>query len=170
MMEEHAAKLSQKQIVALLSLNEKFLDLQQRYDQTWLNGVFTQRILLPTNPFTVAAHYALKRETALRVFLENPEVPIDTNHIERQIRPVAIGRKNWLFCWTEIGAHYAGIANSLIATCRLHDVDPYEYLVDVLQRVDTHPAFEVHRLTPRLWKQEFSATPLKSDLDPRKIQ
>jgi transposase len=131
---------------------------------TWLHEAFTQRILLPTNPFTVAAHYALKREAALRIFLENPDVPIDTNHIERQIRPVAIGRKNWLFCWTEIGAHYAGIANSLIATCRLHDVDPYEYFVDVLQRVDTHPAFEVHRLTPRLWKQEFAPNPLQSDL------
>ena len=136
----------------------------------WLQDTFQQRILLPTNPFTVAANYALERETALRVFLEDPNVPIDTNHIERQIRPVAIGRKNWLFCWTEIGARYAAIANSLIASCRLQGVDPYTYLVDVLQRVDTHPAFEVHRLTPRLWKQEFSATPLRSDVDPRKNQ
>jgi len=89
---------------------------------------------------------------------------------EFKARPVAIGRKNWLFCWTEIGARYAGIANSLIATCRLHEVDPYDYLVDVLQRVDIDPAFEVHRLTPRMWKQEFAAAPLRSNVDPRKNQ
>ena len=65
------------------------------------------------------------------------DVPIDTNHIERQIRPLSIGRKNWLFCWTEIGAHYAGIANSLIASCKLQNIDPYTYLVDGEQQTQT---------------------------------
>jgi transposase len=73
-------------------------------------------------------------------------------------------RKNWLFCWTEVGAEHAGIVQSLIATCRLHDIDPYTYLVDVLQRVGEHPASRVAELTPRLWKQHFAATPLRSDL------
>jgi hypothetical protein len=131
----------------------------------WLQKIFKDHILLPTNPFTMAAHYALERQESLCVFLENPQVPIDTNHIERQIRPVAIGRKNWLFCWTEVGAHFAGMAYSLIASCRLQGVDPYTWLVDVLQRIHTHPAFEVHRLTPRLWKKEFAENPLRSDLD-----
>ena len=134
----------------------------------WLNETFQKQTLLPTSPFTKAAHYALDREKALQVFLKDPGVPIDTNHIERQIRPVAIGRKNWMFCWTEIGARYAGIANSLIASCQLHQVDPYTYLVDVLQRIDRHPAMEVHRLTPRLWKKEFANDPLRSDIDPKK--
>jgi len=49
-------------------------------------------------------------------------------------------RNNGLFCWAELGAKYVGIAQSLIATCRLHDIDPYIYLVDVLQRVGQHPA------------------------------
>jgi hypothetical protein len=52
--------------------------------------------------------------------------------------------------WTELGAEYVGILQSLIATCRLHAIDPYTYLVDVLQRVDSHPAREVALLTPRL--------------------
>ena len=56
---------------------------------------------------------------------------------------------------------------SLIATCRLHDIDPYAYLVDVLQRVGQHPAADVAQLTPRLWKQHFAANPLRSDLHPR---
>jgi hypothetical protein len=47
----------------------------------------------------------------------------------------------------------------------LQHVDPYVYLVDVLQRIDTHPASEAHLLTPRLWKQRFAANPLRSDLD-----
>ncbi len=68
------------------------------------------------------------------------------------------------FCWTEVGAELAGVAQSLIVTCRLHDIDPYDYLVDVLQRVGQHPASEVAQLTPRLWKQHFAANCLRSDL------
>lgn len=92
-------------------------------------------------------------------------MPLDTNHLERQIRPVAIGRKNWLFCWTEIGAQYAGVVQGLLSTCRLQGVDPYTYLVDVLQRVQTHPAATVQELTPRLWNEHFAAAPLRSDLE-----
>ncbi len=122
-------------------------------------------VILPTNPFGQAARYTLVREAALQVFLANPEVPLDTNHLEREIRPIALGRKNWLFCWTEVGARHVGIIQSLLATCRLHGIDPYVYLVDVLQRIDTHPALDVQLLTPRLWKQHFADQPLRSDLD-----
>ncbi len=131
----------------------------------WLARTVTEQVLLPSNPFTKAAHYALEREQALRIFLEYPNVPLDTNPLEREIRAIALGRKNWGFCWTEVGARYVGIVQSLLASCRLQGVDPYVYLVDVLQRIDTHPAFEVHLLTPRLWKQHFAANPLRSDLD-----
>jgi len=131
----------------------------------WLKETVRTEVLLPTNPFGQAARYALERETGLCVFLANPDVPLDTNHLEREIRPVALGRKNWLFCWTEVGARRVGIIYSVLASCRLQGVDPYLYLVDVLQRVDTHPALEVHLLTPRLWKQHFAEQPLRSDLD-----
>jgi transposase len=131
----------------------------------WLKTVLEERILLPRNPFTEAAGYALAREGPLRVFLEYPDVPIDTNHLEREIRPIALGRKNWLFCWTEIGAKYVGIFQSLLVTCRLQGIDPYTYLVDVLQRVEHHPASDVARLTPRLWKEHFAADPLRSAID-----
>lgn len=131
----------------------------------WLRTTLAERALLPSNPFTGAAGYALDREAELRVFLEYPDVPLDTNHLEREIRPIALGRKNWMFCWTEVGAKDVGIFQSLIATCRLHGVDPYTYLVDVLQRVEDHPAREVATLTPRLWKDHFAADPLKSEID-----
>jgi transposase len=131
----------------------------------WLRSELAARALLPSNPFTAAANYALERERALRVFLDYPNVPIDTNHLEREIRPIALGRKNWLFCWTEVGAECVGIFQSLLGTCRLQGVDPYTYLVDVLQRVEIHPAADVAMLTPRLWKEHFAGRPLRSDLD-----
>jgi len=130
----------------------------------WLGGVSQEALLLPTNPFTKAASYALNRQKQLRVFLEYPDVPVDTNQVEREIRPIALGRKNWLFCWTEVGAEQVGIIQSLIATCKLQGVDPYTYLVDVMQRVHTHPASKVHLLTPRLWKEHFADQNMKSDL------
>jgi transposase len=132
---------------------------------TWLKQTVITEVLLPSNPFAQAARYALDREAALKVFLAYPNVPLDTNHLEREIRAIALGRRNWLFCWTEVGAQHVGIIQSLLASCRLQGVDPYVYLVDVLQRIDTHPAFDVHLLTPRLWKQHFAENPLCSDLD-----
>jgi hypothetical protein len=131
----------------------------------WLETTMQEHLLLPSSPFTKAGNYALEREQALRVFLEYPNVPVDTNHLEREIRPIAVGRKNWMFCWTELGAHDVGVIQSLLTSCRLQGVDPYVYLVDVLQRVETHPAKDVHLLTPRLWKENFAANPLHSDLD-----
>ncbi len=108
--------------------------------------------------------YAHKRRAGLEVFLSDADVPIDTNHLERGLRVIPMGRKAWLFCWTELGAKQVGIMQSLLTTCRLHDINPYEYLVDVLQRVGQHPSARVAELTPRLWKQHFAANPLRSDL------
>jgi hypothetical protein len=114
---------------------------------------------------TKALAYARTRRKGLEVFLSDPDVPMDTNHLERQLRGISLGRKNWLFCWTEVGAKHVGIVQSLIVTCRLHGIDPYTYLVDVLQRVGEHPNSRVAELTPRLWKQHFADKPMRSDLD-----
>lgn len=134
---------------------------------TWVQERLDAQGLLPTNPLTKALIYAHKRRAALEVFLADPDVPIDTNHLERALRPIPIGRKNWMFSWTELGAQHVGVVQSLIATCRLHEVDPYDYLVDVLQRVGQHPAADVAQLTPRLWKQRFGKAPLRSDISSR---
>ncbi|AGA88886.1 transposase (plasmid) [Thioflavicoccus mobilis 8321] len=130
----------------------------------WAEEQVERAALLPSNPLTKALHYALQRREALSVYLDDPDVPIDTNHLERALRPIPMGRKNWLFCWTEVGAEAVATLQSLIVTCQLHDIDPYVYLVDVLQRIDQHPAAEVHRLIPRLWKQQFAENLLRSDL------
>jgi transposase len=128
----------------------------------WLKQELAESALLPTNPFTEAANHALKLKTPLEVFLGDPEVPIDPNHLERAIRQIAMGRRAWLFCWTEIGAEKVGIIQSLISTCVLQGIDPCTYLVDVLQRVAIHLQSAVAELTPRLWKDAFASQPMGS--------
>lgn len=130
----------------------------------WVQHTLDHHGLLPANPMTQALAYAHNRRVGLEVFLTDPEVPVDTNHLERALRPIPMGRKSWNFCWTELGAKNVGILQSLLTTCRLHHVDPYDYLVDVLQRIDQHPAANVPQLTPRLWKGHFGQQPLRSDL------
>ena len=130
----------------------------------WIDTQFDKQGFLPSSPFLGALAYIRERRAGLSVYLDDPDVAIDTNHLERALRVIPMGRRNWLFCWTELGAKHVGIVQSLIATCRLHDINPYDYLVDVLQRVGQHPASRVQELTPRMWKQLFSANPLRSDL------
>ena len=130
----------------------------------WLHGQRQRLDLLPSQPFTKAVGYASEREGALRIYLSDPSVAIDTNHLERALRPIPMGRKAWLFCWTEVGAEHVGIIQSLLCTCRLHGINPYTYLVDVLQRIAIHPDSAVEQLTPRVWKSMFSDNPLRSDL------
>jgi transposase len=130
----------------------------------WCDNQCHRPDLLPSNPLSKALKYARARHASLQVFLSNPEVPIDTNHLERALRTIPMGRRAWLFCWTELGAKHVGIIQSLIVTCRLQGVDVYTYLVDVLQRVSEHPAKDVIDLTPRVWKTKFSHNPMKSDL------
>jgi transposase len=131
----------------------------------WCDEQCQRHDLLPSHPLTRALKYAMARTDSLKVFLSDPDVPIDTNHLERALRPIPMGRKNWLFCWTELGAKQVGIIQSLLVTCKLHGINPYMYLVDVLQRISQHPASRVTELTPRIWKETFADTPLRSELD-----
>lgn len=131
----------------------------------WVRQRLEDQALLPTSRFVQALGYAHARRHALSLFLGDPEVPVDTNHLERSLRPIPLGRKNWMFSWTELGARQIGIVQSLLVTCQLHDINAYDYLVDVLQRVDRHPATEVEQLTPRLWKQHFAHQRLRSEIE-----
>ena len=168
--------------IAILYKNEKHikdkitnptdaLAYRQKYSEPIVTQFFAwiyeqrQRIdLTPTNPLTKALKYVNERQVELKVFLSNPAVSMDTNHLERALRVIPMGRKNYLFCWSELGAEQLGILQSLLVTCRLQGVDPYHYLVDVLQRVSVHPASKVAELTPRIWKETFADEILTSDL------
>ena len=133
----------------------------------FFNWIYEQRQrvdLTPTNPLTKALNYVNERQVEMKVFLANPEVAMDTNHLERALRVIPMGRKNYLFCWSELGAEQLGILQSLLVTCRLQEINPYHYLVDVLQRVSIQPASKVAELTPRMWKEKFADDFLTSDL------
>lgn len=154
-----------------LSHQEK-TDYRQQHSEPIIDTFFKwihqqrQRLdLLPKHPFTKAILYAHERQTQLSVYLTHPDVAIDTNHLERALRVIPMGRKNHLFCWTELGAEQLGILHSLTVTCRLHNINPYVYLVDVLQRVSQTPATRVNELTPRKWKTLYADKPLTSDVN-----
>ena len=129
-----------------------------------LNTTFDNNSLINSNPLSKALTYTENHQQQLKTYLSDPDVPIDTNHLERALRVIPMGRKNWLFNWTEVGAEYVGVIQSLLTTCRLHNINPYTYLVDVLQRVGGHPASKVEELTPRVWKTKFAKDLLQSDL------
>jgi transposase len=130
----------------------------------WCHAQRQRLDLTPSHPLSKALAYATKREAQLRVFLSDPEVPPDTNHRERARRVIPMGRRNWLFCWSEVGAKQVGVIQSLLTTCRMQGVDPYVYRVDVLQRVSLHPNRDCIALTPRLWQERFAKAPLHSGL------
>jgi transposase len=102
-----------------------------------------------------AIRYALARWPALCRFLDDGRVELDTNPVERAIRPVALGRKNHLFAGSDGGGERWAIVCSLIETCKLNGVEPYAYLRDVLTRmVEGYPANRLDELLPWAWKSE----------------
>lgn len=128
----------------------------------WLKGFSGNPEIARSTEFRNALSYSIEREHSMREFLKNPSLELDTNHLEREIRPIAIGRKNWLFCWTEVGAESLCAAQSLVRTCLLQGVDPRTYLIDVLQRLTLHRADDedVSDLIPRLWKDLYGMNPI----------
>ena len=103
---------------------------------------------LPTNPFENAVAYMLKRWNGLIEYTNRGDLLPDNNMIERQIRPLALGRKNFMFAGSHRGAFYAAILYTLLGTCKLNGINPYHWLVDVLQRIDNHDVNKLHELLP----------------------
>lgn len=116
--------------------------------------------VLPKSPIGKAITYALGAKRHLPSsgqwadlcrFAEDGAIPIDTNAIERQMRTIAIGRRNWTFCGSESGGEWAARLYGLLGTCRLQGVNPFEWLHDVLNRVRDHPPHRMAELAPRQW-------------------
>ena len=129
----------------------------------WLRSFGGAGQMATNNTLRKAVSYSLKREDSMRVFLRDPELPLDTNHLEREIRPIAIGRKNFMFCWSEVGAESLCIIQSLVRTCVLQGIKPREYLIDVIQRIaQRNPETDdLSDLIPTIWKEEFQGQAIR---------
>ena len=103
---------------------------------------------LPSNPFQKAVAYMLKRWAGLSEYTNHGYLLPDNNLIENQIRPLALGRKNYMFAASHQGANYAAMFYSLLGTCQINGINPYRWLVDVLQRIDNHDINKLHELLP----------------------
>jgi transposase len=111
--------------------------------------------VLPKSPLGEAVRYLSNQWDALQRFVEDGRFRIDNNGAENQLRGVAIGRKNWLFAGSFEGARRAALLYSLVQSCTLIDVSPFDYLKDVLIRVATHPQRLIGQLTPKGWAEAF---------------
>ena len=108
--------------------------------------------VLPKSPIGEALRYALGQWTALGQYIEDGEIPMDTNAIERLLRGIAVGRRNYLFVGSSEGGRWAAGAYTLVESCKINGVEPYRYLKDVLLRIWTHPAGKIEDLMPRKWR------------------
>ena len=109
-----------------------------------------------------AIGYALNNWTALCRYTEAGFLAIDNNVAEREMKRIAIGRKNWLFVGSEKGGQTAAVLFSFTATCKLLDIDAFAYLRNVLGRLPTHPAEQLDEFLPHRWKAAQAAA-LKND-------
>jgi hypothetical protein len=114
--------------------------------------------LVPSSRLHDATRYAISnKESWLRCF-EDGRFEIDNGEVERQIRRVALGRKNFLFAGSDAGAVRAGIAYTVLASCRMHDVDPAAYVRDVLRKLaDGWLQSRIDELLPDRWTPTTSA-------------
>ena len=99
-----------------------------------------------------AIEYSLGRWIALTRYLDDGDLAIDNNHLENKIRPVVVGRGNWLFAGSLRAGQRAAAVMSLIQTAKLNGHDPYCYLKDILERLPTQPASRIEELLPHCWQ------------------
>ena len=112
-----------------------------------------QREKVPNGSATAKAlDYSLRRWVALTRFVDDGQLPVDNNWIENQIRPIALGRSNWLFAGSLRAGQRAAAVMSLIQSARMNGHDPYAYLKDVLTRLPTQLASRIEELLPHRWQ------------------
>jgi transposase len=129
--QEHAAPL----------LSEIFEKLEALRSQT-----------TPSEPLRKAIDYALNQRKALCRYLEDGRLRPDNNLAENAMRPVAVGRKNWLFVGSERGGRAAALFMGLVKSCKDCGINPWEYFDDMLRRIMSHPVSRLRELLPDQWK------------------
>jgi transposase len=142
-----------------LSHEERY-ELRLEYSQPvltdikdWLDKECLQ--ILPKSLMGKAVGYMLNQWPKLQNYLLDGRLEIDNNLVENAIRPVALGRKNYLFAGSHEGAKRAALIYSLVATAKLHEVEPFEYMKDILSRIADYPYKQIADLLPQNWKEKF---------------
>ena len=117
----------------------------------------------PKTPMGRALTYAFRQMETLKVFLTDPKIRLDNNLSENALRIMALGRKNYLFVGHDVAGKNLAVLQTVVATCKLHGINPYDYLGDILIRVQTHPKSRLDELLPFNWKPPPSTLPPISD-------
>lgn len=129
------------------------LEMRQQESQAIIDELFKNwKKLYPQLPqkssTAKAIAYALNNETHLRRFLSDGKIEVDNNASERALRPVAVGRKNWLFAGSDRGGEAAAAMYSLLETCDLNNINPWEYMRWVLTQIQDHNSQKLYELLP----------------------
>jgi uncharacterized protein (DUF1810 family) len=122
--------------------------------ETWLHAQLPK--ISGKSPLAKAIRYALSRMPKTRPYLDNGFLELDNNTCERAVKPVALGRKNWMFAGSERGGKAMAIAFTLIETAKLNGVDPQGWLTDVLSRIADHKITKLDELMP--WRYAAETT------------
>jgi transposase len=130
---------------------------REQHSRPILNGIFNRLdelkiASLPSEPLRKAIDYALNQKEALYRYLEDGRLRPDNNLAENAIRPLALGRKNWLFAASDRGARASALYLGLIQSCKAFSVNPWEYFNDMLRRIMSHPVTRLRQLLPDQWE------------------
>lgn len=109
-------------------------------------------VVLPKSLIGKAIAYSLRRIKSLSLYTTDGRLEIDNNLIENTIRPIALGRKNYLFAGSHTAAQRIAVFYSLLGSCKLHNIEPYSYLKNILERLPDHPISQIDELLPHRWK------------------
>ena len=125
--------------------------------KAWLE--LERRLVADGGPTAGAIDYTLNHWPALTRHPDDGAVPIDNNHLERQIKPWAMGRKAWMFVGSELAVQRVAMVMSVVQRAKLHGHDPWAYLRDVLQRLPTQLNSRIEDLPPHRWQAVASCEP-----------
>ncbi len=118
----------------------------------WMKNQY--QLLLPSAPLSEAIGYSLKHWERLCYYTQDGKLQPDNNPVENSIRPVALGRKNFLFAGSARGAERIAIIYSLTGTCKMNGINPIDWLTDVFSRINDHPINRIHELLPHKWLKD----------------
>ncbi len=140
------ASLSREQLLTLRQ--EQAVPVLENL-KAWMMEAYAQ--VVPQSAIGKAIFYSLQRWDKLCIYTTDARLQIDNNLVENAIRPVAIGRKNYLFAGSHNGARRAAMLYSFLGTCKINNINPFEWLSDILSRIPSHSVNKLDQLLPNNW-------------------